>query len=83
MREADERRRLLGKPFGATPQFIEQDADEGKSPKTRFDWPVEFKDEVLSRLLALNAEQAAAERATGLTPQTEEAEDELEDPNGA
>jgi hypothetical protein len=24
----------------------------GKTPKTRFDWPAEFKDEVLARLLA-------------------------------
>ncbi len=40
-------------------EFIEQDADEGKTPKTRLDWPAEFKDEVLARLLALNAERAA------------------------
>ena len=46
----------------AAPEFIEQDADEGKTPKTRLDWPAEFKDEVLARLLALNAERAAAER---------------------
>ena len=35
----------------AAPEFIEQDADEGKTPKTRLDWPAEFKDEVLARLL--------------------------------
>ena len=29
----------------AAPEFIEQDADEGKTPKTRLDWPAEFKDE--------------------------------------
>ena len=50
----------------AAPEFIEQDADEGKTPKTRLDWPAEFKDEVLARLLALNAERAAAERAAGI-----------------
>jgi N-6 DNA Methylase len=50
----------------ATPEFIEQDADEGRTPKTRLDWPAEFKDEVLARLLALNAECAADERAAGL-----------------
>lgn len=60
----------------ATPEFIEQDADEGKTPKTRFDWPAEFKDEVLARLLALNAERAAAERAAGLIPPPDE-----DDPN--
>jgi hypothetical protein len=50
----------------AAPEFIEQDADEGKTPKTRLDWPAEFKDEVLARLLALNTERAADERAAGL-----------------
>jgi L-ribulose-5-phosphate 3-epimerase UlaE len=39
----------------ATPEFIDQDADEGKTRKTRLDWPSDFKDEVLARLLALNA----------------------------
>ena len=57
------------------PEFIEQDADEGKQAKTRFDWPSEFKDEVLARLLALNAERAEAERAAGLTA-SEEDDDE-------
>ncbi len=52
----------------AMPEFIEQDADEGKTPKTRFDWPSEFKEEVLARLLALNAERAATERSVGLAP---------------
>ena len=51
----------------AAPEFIEQDADEGKTPKTRLDWPAEFKDEVLARLLALNAERAEEERKAGLT----------------
>jgi hypothetical protein len=68
----------------ATAEFIEQDADEGKTPKTRLDWPAEFKDEVLARLLALNAERAAAERAAGLTAMLDEeeakgAEDEIEE----
>jgi hypothetical protein len=60
----------------AAPEFIEQDADEGKRPKTRLDWPAEFKDEVLARLLALNAERAAAEKAAGLTAILEEEESE-------
>jgi hypothetical protein len=62
----------------AAPKFIEQDADEGKKPKTKLDWPTEFKDEVLARLLALNAERAAAERATGLTAAPDDDEDEME-----
>jgi hypothetical protein len=63
----------------AAPEFIEQDADEGKTPKTRLDWPAEFKDEVLARLLALNAERAAAERAAGLTVAVEEDDEEIGD----
>jgi hypothetical protein len=63
----------------AAPEFIEQDADEGKKPKTRLDWPAEFKDEVLARLLALNAERAAAERAVGLTVAAEDEEEEIDE----
>jgi hypothetical protein len=63
----------------AAPEFIEQDADEGKTPKARFDWLSEFKDEVLARLLALNSERAAAERAVGLTAPPEDDEEELEE----
>jgi len=59
----------------AAPEFIEQDADEGKAPKTRLDWPAEFRDEVLARLLALNAERAATEREVGLIGDLDE-EDE-------
>jgi hypothetical protein len=65
----------------AAPEFIEQDADEGKTPKTRLDWPAEFKDEVLARLLALNAERAAAERAAGLTPVVADEDEEIEEVN--
>ena len=61
----------------AAPEFIEQNADAGKAPKTRLAWPAEFKDEVLARLLALNAERAAAERAAGLVALHEDAEDEI------
>ncbi len=57
---------------GAAPEFIEQEADEGKTPKTRLDWPSDFKGEVLARLLALNAERAAEERALGLVPAAED-----------
>lgn len=63
----------------ARPEFIEQDADEGKQAKTRLDWPSEFQDEVLARLLALNAERAEAERAAGLTALDEDDEDQDDD----
>ena len=63
----------------AQPEFVEQDADEGKQAKTRLDWPSEFKDEVLARLLALNAERAEAERAAGLTASEEDDENPDDD----
>ena len=56
----------------AAPEFMEQEADEGKTPKTRLDWLAEFKDEVLARLLGLNAERAAAEHAAGLASAPDE-----------
>jgi hypothetical protein len=63
----------------AVPEFIEQDVDEGKKPKTRLDWPAEFKDEVLARLLALNAERAAIERALGLVTLPDEADEQIDE----
>lgn len=62
----------------AAPEFVDQYADEGKTPKTRFEWPAEFKDEVLARLIALNAERSAAERAAGLIVE-EDDEDQIDD----
>jgi len=63
----------------AAPEFIEQEADEGQVPKTRLDWPAGFKDEVLARLLALNATRAAEERAAGLTAIAEEDDEDPRD----
>ena len=63
----------------AAPEFLEQEVDEGKTPKTRLEWPAEFKDEVLARLLALNAERAEAERGAGLTLVTDDDEEEMDD----
>jgi len=63
----------------AAPEFIEQEADEGRAPKTRLDWPAEFRDEVLARLLALNAARAAEERAAGLTARTDEDDGDIDD----
>ncbi len=62
----------------AAPEFIEQEADEGKTAKTRLDWPSDFKDEVLARLLALNATRAAEERAAGLVAADEGDDEETE-----
>jgi len=63
----------------AAPEFIEQEADEGKAPKTRLDWPSDFKDAVLARLLALNAARAAEERAAGLVTSDVGDDEEMED----
>ena len=63
----------------AASEFIEQEADEGKTPKTRLDWPSDFKDEVLARLLALNAARAAEERDAGQVAADEEDDAEIED----
>ena len=49
----------------AAPEFIEQEADEGKTPKTRLDWSAEFKDEVLVRLLRLMPNVPRQRRAAG------------------
>jgi hypothetical protein len=65
----------------AMPEFIEQDTEDGKAHKTRLDWPADIKDEVLARLLALNAERAAAERAASLAPSTLDDDEELSHEN--
>jgi hypothetical protein len=61
----------------ATPEFLREDEPEYRYQGRLF-WPAPFRDEVLARLLALNAERAAAERAAGLAPGAADA-DELED----
>jgi len=62
----------------ATPMFLDQDAEGEHCYQNRFFWPAPFRDEVLARLLKLNAERAADERARGLIPLAAEV-DELED----
>jgi len=66
----------------AAPEFIEQEADEGKAPKTRLDWSIEFKDEVLARLLDLNATRAAEERAAGFVAADEGEDEDIEEGDG-
>jgi len=67
----------------AAPEFIEQEADEGRTPKTRLDWPAAFRDEVLARLLALNAERAKAEREAGLSPAVVDDDDGIDEDEAA
>ncbi|QJP17930.1 N-6 DNA methylase [Starkeya sp. ORNL1] len=67
----------------ATTVFTELEADEGKKVKTRLDWPADFKDEVLARLLALNVTRAAGERAAGLTVAVDEDDEDDDDDDAA
>jgi hypothetical protein len=46
----------------AEPQFLDETNEDDHKYQGRLFWPGEFRDEVLARLLALNAERAAAER---------------------
>lgn len=50
----------------------------GKTDQGRLFWPSAFRDEVLSRLLALNAERAAAEHAAGFATLTLDEEEEVD-----
>jgi len=79
--ETDEARAAVWRDLAkrAQPEFIEQEVDEGKKAKTRLDWPQPFKDEVLGRLLDLNAERVAAEKAAGLVAVSEDDVAEEED----
>ena len=62
----------------AEPVFLDETNEDDHTYQGRLFWPSAFRDEVLARLLALNAERAAEERAAGLTPPRalEEADDE-------
>jgi hypothetical protein len=59
----------------AEPIFLDETNEDDHTYQGRLFWPSAFRDEVLSRLLALNAARAAAERAAGLAPAGAELED--------
>ncbi len=59
------------------PEFLTEDTEPDHRYQRRLFWPALFRDEVLARLLALNAERAAHERAHGLAPAA--TAEELED----
>jgi hypothetical protein len=52
----------------AEPQFLDEKNEDDHKYQGRLFWRAEFRDEVLARLLALNAERAAAERVVGSAP---------------
>ena len=65
----------------AAPEFLTAATEPDHRYQGRLFWPAPFRDEVLARLLALNAERAEDERRMGLTPAAapDDAETELED----
>ena len=52
----------------AMPVFLADDSEPTHCYQNRFFWPGDYRDEVLSRLLALNVERASAEATAGLSP---------------
>jgi len=52
----------------AAPDFLSENTEPNHCYQDRLFWPEPFRDKVLARLLALNAERAAEERALGLSP---------------
>lgn len=52
----------------AAPAFLDETTDPDHTYQGRLFWPAEFRDEVLARLLALNAERHAEEVAAGVAP---------------
>jgi hypothetical protein len=54
----------------AEPRFLDEANEDDHKYQGRLFWPSEFRDEVLARLLALNAQRAAAERTAGIAPRT-------------
>jgi hypothetical protein len=68
----------------AAPIFLDETNEDDHTYQGRLFWPSDFRDEVLARLLALNAERHAEEVRLGIAPgmkrkSEEDKEDELED----
>jgi hypothetical protein len=68
----------------AEPHFLDEDSEDDHTYQGRLFWPSDFRDEVLARLLALNAERHAEEvrlgTASGMRGRTEsEPEDDMDD----
>jgi hypothetical protein len=52
----------------AAPNFLDETTEDDHTYKGRLFWPSDFRDEVLARLLALNAERHAEEIRLGIAP---------------
>lgn len=67
----------------AEPAFLDETNEDDHTYQGRLFWPSAFRDEVLARLLALNAERAAAERAAGIELVSSEADEEGQESEAA
>jgi len=69
----------------AAPIFLDETNEDDHTYQGRLFWPSDFRDEVLARLLALNAERHAEEVRLGIAPgmkgkaEEEDDEEEIED----
>jgi hypothetical protein len=63
----------------AGPIFLDETNEDDHTYQDRLFWPSNFRDEVLARLLPLNAERAAAERAAGVASIPEDEDDEIDE----
>jgi hypothetical protein len=62
----------------AVPIFLDETNEDDHTYQGRLFWPSDFRDEVLARLLALNAERHAEEVRLGIAPGMRTREDEVE-----
>lgn len=60
----------------AQPIFLDESNEDDFTYQGRYFWPAEVRDDVLTRLLKLNAERAAAEKAQGLAPKAVEPDED-------
>jgi hypothetical protein len=63
----------------AEPVFLTEDTEDDPKYHDRLFWPAPIRDEVLARLLALNADRAATERSLGFVPKRGAAASEMEE----
>ena len=63
----------------AAPEFLTEATELDHRYQGRLFWPAQFRDEVLARLLELNAKRAAEERAVGVAPARSPGDNEVED----
>jgi hypothetical protein len=69
----------------AEPRFLDETSEDDHTYQGRLFWPSDFRDEVLARLLTLNADRHAEEVRLGIAPgmRGRAAEDDGEEDDGA